>query len=98
MPQRLQNLLLKVSIHYCPFRKDVTIDFGWQSHTRRCKRMCFTRAIFVPKARVYHPLGGMSLELRHALRNFPRRDTTQADIIMCKRTASHQVNRTKSKS
>ena len=34
----------------------------------------------------------MSLELRHALRNFPRTG------IVCQRTASHQVSRTKPKS
>ena len=32
-------------------------------------------------------LGGRSLDLRHAI----RADTTQADIIMCKRTASHHM-------
>ena len=32
----------------------------------------------VAKVRADCPLGGGSLELRHALRNFPRRDTTQA--------------------
>ena len=56
---------------------------------RNVHRLCKLEQRRCQKGRACSSLGGMSLEPRHAMRDLPRTDTTQADNIMWKHTASH---------